>query len=307
MRTANPKANVGGYSFYYSVIKGFDAYGAGKADTISGMTAVDDHTLQVEVTAADRRPRATGLRCRRRLRSRRRRPATRRWASPTATTRTTGASWSPQVRTSSRARTHSTSPCQRRTRRKSRATSRVARSSWCATPSWDPSTDDLRPAYPDQISVGDRRQQRRPLQQDQGERPGLRRGRRGAARTSSRSTRPIPTSRTRSTPPVGRRSATSRSTSWCRRSTTSTFGKAFNWALDKQGMRQLRGGERRVRSPVTSWWTASQNNLLKDYDPYATPNSAGDLDKAKAEMAQSKYDTNHDGAATRTCARTSWP
>jgi hypothetical protein len=38
-----------------------------------------------------------------------------------------------------------------------------------------------------------------------------------------------------------------------------------------------------------------QNNLLKDYDPYATPNSAGDIAKAKAEMAQSKYDTNQDG------------
>ena len=25
-RTANPKANVGGYSFYYSVIKGFDDF-----------------------------------------------------------------------------------------------------------------------------------------------------------------------------------------------------------------------------------------------------------------------------------------
>ena len=49
-RTANPKANVGGYSFYYSVIKGFDDFADGKADTIEGMTAVDDHTLQIELT-----------------------------------------------------------------------------------------------------------------------------------------------------------------------------------------------------------------------------------------------------------------
>ena len=49
-REANPKANVGGYSFYYSVIKGFDDFGAGKADTISGLSAPDASTLQIELT-----------------------------------------------------------------------------------------------------------------------------------------------------------------------------------------------------------------------------------------------------------------
>ena len=44
-REANPKANVGGYSFYYSVIKGFDDFAAGKADTISGLSAPDASTL----------------------------------------------------------------------------------------------------------------------------------------------------------------------------------------------------------------------------------------------------------------------
>ena len=41
-REANPKANVGGYSFYYSVIEGFDDFAAGKADSISGLSAPDD-------------------------------------------------------------------------------------------------------------------------------------------------------------------------------------------------------------------------------------------------------------------------
>ena len=45
-RTANPRANVGGYSFYYSAIEGFDAFAEGEAGTISGMEAVDDHTLR---------------------------------------------------------------------------------------------------------------------------------------------------------------------------------------------------------------------------------------------------------------------
>ena len=49
-RTANPKANVGGYSFYYSVIEGFDDYANGDADDISGITAVDDTTLEINLT-----------------------------------------------------------------------------------------------------------------------------------------------------------------------------------------------------------------------------------------------------------------
>src|SRR5688500_11144181 len=49
-REANPVANVGGYSFYYSVIEGFDDFGAGDADTISGLSAPDTHTLEITTT-----------------------------------------------------------------------------------------------------------------------------------------------------------------------------------------------------------------------------------------------------------------
>ncbi len=49
-READPKASAGGYSFYYSAIEGFDDFGTGDADTISGITAVDDYTLEVTVT-----------------------------------------------------------------------------------------------------------------------------------------------------------------------------------------------------------------------------------------------------------------
>jgi ABC-type transport system substrate-binding protein len=38
-----------------------------------------------------------------------------------------------------------------------------------------------------------------------------------------------------------------------------------------------------------------EDNLLLTYDPYRTPGSAGDLDLARAEMAQSRYDTDGDG------------
>jgi ABC-type transport system substrate-binding protein len=44
------------------------------------------------------------------------------------------------------------------------------------------------------------------------------------------------------------------------------------------------------------WARSLQNNILKDYDPYATPNGAGDIEAAKAEMKQAtEYDTNGDG------------
>ena len=49
-REATPSANVGGYPFYYSVIAGFDEFASGDADEISGMKAVDDHTLEITVT-----------------------------------------------------------------------------------------------------------------------------------------------------------------------------------------------------------------------------------------------------------------
>jgi peptide/nickel transport system substrate-binding protein len=36
----------------------------------------------------------------------------------------------------------------------------------------------------------------------------------------------------------------------------------------------------------------------ENYDPYATPNEAGDLNAAKQEMSKSKYDKNHDGSCS---------
>ena len=71
--------------------------------------------------------------------------------------------------------------------------------------------------------------------------------------------------------------------------------KAFNWALDKDGMRQLRGGADHRRDRRAHHGEQPREQPPRDYDPYATPNAAGDIEKAKAEMAQSKYDTNQDG------------
>ena len=48
-RLAVPK-NGGQYAFYYSVIRGFDDYGAGKAKTISGIETPDDRTIVFHLT-----------------------------------------------------------------------------------------------------------------------------------------------------------------------------------------------------------------------------------------------------------------
>ena len=50
-RTADPKASIGGYSFYYSAIEGFDEFSSGEADSIAGLSAPDDQTLVVTTSA----------------------------------------------------------------------------------------------------------------------------------------------------------------------------------------------------------------------------------------------------------------
>ena len=51
-READPKvtSSTGSYVFYYSMIQGFDDYRAGRASTISGLQAPDEHTLVVKLT-----------------------------------------------------------------------------------------------------------------------------------------------------------------------------------------------------------------------------------------------------------------
>jgi ABC-type transport system substrate-binding protein len=70
--------------------------------------------------------------------------------------------------------------------------------------------------------------------------------------------------------------------------------KAVNLVVDKAALLQSTGGPTSgdvattIEPPAVLPETAS-------YDPYATPNFAGDLDAAKAEMMQSAYDSDGDG------------
>jgi peptide/nickel transport system substrate-binding protein len=78
--------------------------------------------------------------------------------------------------------------------------------------------------------------------------------------------------------------------------------KALNWITDKAGLLRLAGGS--ILGPIaTHDIPNTMLPSLKTYDPYATPNSSGSLAKAKAEMMQSKYDTNHDGLCDATACK----
>jgi ABC-type transport system substrate-binding protein len=71
---------------------------------------------------------------------------------------------------------------------------------------------------------------------------------------------------------------------------------AVNYAIDKQHLVDLQGGPVAAEPYGHLVGDAVEDGLLRDYDPYDTPGHAGDLEKARAELAQATaYDTNGDG------------
>lgn len=73
--------------------------------------------------------------------------------------------------------------------------------------------------------------------------------------------------------------------------------KAVNFAVNKAGFLDLHSGDEPTVGKVTGHAILNSllNNLLLNYDPYATSGSAGDLERANEEMAQSRYDRDGDG------------
>ncbi|MFL5925386.1 MAG: ABC transporter substrate-binding protein [Gaiellaceae bacterium] len=74
--------------------------------------------------------------------------------------------------------------------------------------------------------------------------------------------------------------------------------KAMNYIINKEALRKAWGGPvigsiaTHIAPPVM------YNNGLAEYDPYSTPNESGDVAKAAAEMKQSKYDPGKTGKCT---------
>jgi len=293
-REACPTCNVGGYSFYYSPIQGFDAYAAGKADTISGLSTPDDSTLVVTLTAP------TGD-----LGFRLAMPATAPIpplpGDPKATLGVaTGhdanygrflVATGPYMFEGSEQLDFSKPAKQQQPV----AGYEPGRSIVLVrNPSWKASTDDLRPAYPDRIetTIGGTSADIA-LKIDA-----------GVVDLGIDAVPPPNQVRQYTTDPSleGRiHSNPSDAVRYLEMNLANPpfddihVREAMNFAVDKLGFLQLRGGPLFGQIAGHIMVNSLEDNLLKDYDPYATPNGAGDLQKAKQEMAQSKYDTDHDG------------
>jgi peptide/nickel transport system substrate-binding protein len=73
--------------------------------------------------------------------------------------------------------------------------------------------------------------------------------------------------------------------------------KAVNWVMDKTALQRAWGGVTagQVATHIMPPTLTGGHPTAAEYDPYATPNESGDVNKAKAEIKLSKYDSNHDG------------
>jgi peptide/nickel transport system substrate-binding protein len=71
--------------------------------------------------------------------------------------------------------------------------------------------------------------------------------------------------------------------------------KAANLVMDKQGLQRANGGPTAGDIARHILPDAMLSDLLVDYDPYPSENFTGDVEAAKEEMRQSKYDTDKDG------------
>ncbi len=71
--------------------------------------------------------------------------------------------------------------------------------------------------------------------------------------------------------------------------------RAVNLVADKAGMRLAWGGALTGEIATHIFPDAMLGDRLAGYDPYPSPDFAGDVDAAKAEMAQSRYDGDGDG------------
>jgi len=79
--------------------------------------------------------------------------------------------------------------------------------------------------------------------------------------------------------------------------------RAVNQVIDKAAVQRIRGGPLAGVIADHVAFDSMENNLLVSYDPYPSPGNTGNVGAARAEMAKSRYDTNHDGVCDATVCR----
>ncbi len=301
MRTARPEV-AAGYGFYYSVIEGFDDYAAGKADTITGMTAVDDYTLEIKLTgpAGD-----LGYR----LAMPAAAPIPPNPSDPEAPLgvaeghdddygRFLVAS-GPYMFEGSEAMDFSLPAKEQEPvagYQPDTLISLVRNPSWVAD-----GQDDLRPAYLDAISVEvcpgcDQEVAEKKVAADEIDHIFAN----GVAATTARTFSQDPELQDQYFVEPGSGNYYIAMNLAVPPFDDIAVRKAVNFAVNKEGWRRLSGGE--ASGEIAGYFTPPGllGGLLEGYDPYATPNSQGadtpeGLELAKAAMSESKYDTDGDG------------
>jgi peptide/nickel transport system substrate-binding protein len=293
-REACSQCATGGYSFYYSAIEGFAEYASGDADSISGLEAPDDHTLIVTTTEP------TG-------------DLPYRMAMPAAAPIPPNPD-DPGARLGI-AEGHDdnfgrfqvgTGPYMFEgtdqldfsvdaEQQDAVAGYSVGQSFVLVrNPSFDPDTDDLREGYVDRIEVaigGDTNDLA--LKVDAGELDMVYDGVPPPQQVQRYATDPELKDQIHSDP--------SDAVRYIEMNLALPpfddvhIRKAMNLIVDKEGFRQLRGGPLFGELAGHIMVNSLEGNALHDYDPYATPNGRGDLEAAKAEIAQSAYDSDADG------------
>jgi peptide/nickel transport system substrate-binding protein len=293
-RLANPK-DGGQYAFYYTVIKGWDAVANGKAKTVSGITTPDNKTVVIHLTQA------TGD-----FNLRMSMPAT----APIPPE--VGAcfegkpgdygrnliSSGPYVIKGSTGTFTSCSALKPFSGYDGANGNHII---LVRNPNYDQSTDDFRKNYPDQFeylvnSNADDIYAKVAAGQLEDEQA-------SPQPKTIRQYTTDPSLKARLLPNVGDRT-------WylTMNLTQPPFDdihvrKAMNYIIDKQSLRKAWGGPvvgsiaTHIAPPVM------YNNGLAEYDPYSTPNDAGDVAKAAAEMKLSKYDPGKTGKCTAAACR----
>jgi peptide/nickel transport system substrate-binding protein len=290
-READPKASTGGYSFYYSPIEGFDDFGAGDAESISGLSAPDDQTLVVKTTAP------TGdLAWRFALHASAPIPPNgdARLGAADGHTKNYGrflVATGPYMFEGTDQLDFS-APADEQEPVSGYVPGRQI--ILVRNPSWDPATDELRPAYVDRMEAaigGDVSDLYNKIET-------------GDLDYVLDIQPPADVLQRYSTDPDRQQYLTTYPTNSISYTSMNLavapfddihVRRAINFAIDKAGIRQLAGGPLTGTNAGHIFPDGLLNNLLKDYDPYESPDDAGDIEAAKAEMAQSKYDTNQDG------------
>lgn len=291
IREADPDASVGGYPNYYEVIEGFSDAMEGKADTISGLETPDDKTLVVHLTAPTG---DLGYRFAMAATA----PIPPNGDAPLGAaeghTKDYGrflVGTGPYMFEGADQMDFSVPADQQKP-----AAGYIPGKSivLVRNPSYDPATDGLRPAYPERIEVqigGDNNDLYNKI--DAGELDFMVDGIVPPDFLQRYQTDPnlqprlnvYPSDAVRylsfnvAQPPFD----------------DVHVRKAVNLILDKASMRQYRGGPTTGEIAGHIMVDSLLNDLLKDYNPYATPNDAGDVNAAMEEMKQSAYDSNGDG------------